>query len=191
MAVNKFIEPIYENDIQNPEEFLIRLMEEYGQSVARLAYTYVKDKALAEDISQEVFIKCYQNLKGFRNESSYKTWVYRITVNHCKDVLRSWTLRNVIPTEIFSSKREQHSFRGEESKSPEYMALSNENDSEIAEAVLKLPIKLREVIIFYYYEDQKIEEVANQLNLNVNTVKTRLMRAKKKLRKLMGGSHFE
>ncbi|WP_257988185.1 sigma-70 family RNA polymerase sigma factor [Bacillus sp. V33-4] len=77
------------HDSLSREDRLVWLMEEYGKSVVRLAYTYVRQKQLAEDIAQEVFIKCYKNLNMFRNESSYKTWIYRITVNKCKDVMKS------------------------------------------------------------------------------------------------------
>jgi RNA polymerase sigma factor (sigma-70 family) len=183
-------EPI-DHNLADKEELLIWLMEEYGNSVTRIAYTYVKEKSLAEDVAQDVFIKCYENLESFRSESSYKTWIYRITVNKCKDVLRSWTFKNIIPTEIFSFKREQEIAKTNKSNSPEQITISNEKSRDIAEVVLTLPIKLREVVILYYYEEQKLDEVANLLNLNINTVKTRLLRARKQLKRLMGGNYFE
>jgi RNA polymerase sigma factor (sigma-70 family) len=93
-----------EVNYMNKEEIIERLMNEYGKSVVRLAFTFVKKEQLAEDIAQEVFIKCYQNLDAFRNESSYKTWVYRITVNLCKDRLRSWSFRNIIFNRIIFKK---------------------------------------------------------------------------------------
>jgi RNA polymerase sigma factor (sigma-70 family) len=85
------------NEITNlsKEDQIVWLMEEYGDMVIRLAFTYVKQKQLAEDISQEVFISCYKNLTTFQNKSSYKTWIYRITVNKCKDLLRSWSFKNL------------------------------------------------------------------------------------------------
>ncbi|WP_226536220.1 sigma factor [Fictibacillus halophilus] len=67
--------------IHNREEMIIWLMEEYSQSLVRVAYTYVKQEQLAEDIVQEVFVKCYKNLHLFRQESSYKTWLYRHSVS--------------------------------------------------------------------------------------------------------------
>ena len=77
------------------EEQLEWLMEQYGDLVMRLAYTYVKEKQIAEDISQEVFISCYKHLQHFERRSTYKTWIYRITVNKCKDYLKSWSYRNI------------------------------------------------------------------------------------------------
>jgi DNA-directed RNA polymerase specialized sigma24 family protein len=85
------------------EDKLSWLMDEYGDMVVRLAYTYVKQKQIAEDISQEVFISCYTNLDTFKNKSSYKTWLYRITVNKCKDYFRSWSYRNMSYQDFFRS----------------------------------------------------------------------------------------
>ena len=70
-------------------ETLETLMRQYGNDVLRLAYLYVKEYHLAEDIFQDVFLKVNQNLEDFRGESSIKTWILRITVNTCKDYLKS------------------------------------------------------------------------------------------------------
>jgi RNA polymerase sigma factor (sigma-70 family) len=70
----------------NKDDILIYLINEYGTMVKRLAFSYVKDKSLAEDFSQEVFIAAYKNLDSFKGESSYKTWIYRITINRSKDI---------------------------------------------------------------------------------------------------------
>jgi RNA polymerase sigma factor (sigma-70 family) len=172
------------------KQLLQQLMEEYGQSVARLAYTYVKDVTIAEDVAQEVFIKCYRKLDEFRQESSYKTWLFKITVNQSKDLLKSWNVKKVFPTE-FSSHRGNQLESSSREQTPEQFVISNERKEIIANAVLFLPVKLREVIILYYYEGQKIEEIADLLNIKVNTIKTRLMRARQKLKKMIGGSGFE
>ncbi|WP_142383392.1 sigma-70 family RNA polymerase sigma factor [Bacillus sp. V3-13] len=172
------------HDSLSREERLVWLMEEYGKSVVRLAYTYVRQKQLAEDIAQEVFIKCYKNMDMFRRESSYKTWIYRITVNKCKDVMKSWAYKNVLFTNIFSPKWN----RSEEST--ESRILINEESLFISEMVVSLPIILREVIILHYYEELQINEIADLLELNQNTVKSRLHRARLKLKKMLdGGKH--
>ncbi|MBY0147378.1 sigma-70 family RNA polymerase sigma factor [Neobacillus niacini] len=157
------------------EDKLSWLMDEYGDMVVRLAFTYVKQKQIAEDISQEVFISCYKNLETFQNKSSYKTWLYRITVNKCKDYFRSWSHRNISYQDFFRSI-----FPSGE-KSIESNILDKEERELIFERVLKLPIKLREVIILQYYEELTINEITELLGLNSNTVKTRLHRAKKLL----------
>lgn len=74
---------------------LEQLVREYGDGVLQLAYFYLKDRSLAEDIFQEVFTRVYTHLPKFRGESSPRTWIYRITVNLCRDKLRSWSFRKV------------------------------------------------------------------------------------------------
>nr|WP_326569837.1 sigma-70 family RNA polymerase sigma factor [Bacillus niameyensis] len=86
------------------EDKLKWLMQAYGNDVIRVAFTYLKQKSLAEDVAQDVFIKCYEKMDTFRNESSYKTWVMKITVNRCKDVLKSWPFKNLLFTNRFNHK---------------------------------------------------------------------------------------
>ncbi|MDR4886028.1 sigma-70 family RNA polymerase sigma factor [Fredinandcohnia sp. QZ13] len=159
------------------EEKITRLMDQYGQEVIMLAYTYVKDKQLAEDIAQEVFIKCYEKLDSFRHESSYKTWIYRITINKCKDVFKSWHYRLLIFTDLIKGKKDIAA------QSAEFENVKREENLWVAEMVMSLPLKLREVIILYYFEELKIEEIAEMLEIKLNTVKTRLHRARYVLEK--------
>lgn len=79
----------YQNNQMNKEDVIHELMLHFGSQVTRLAYTYVNDMSTAEDITQEVFITCYDKLDQFHNKASMKTWVYRITINKSKDHLRT------------------------------------------------------------------------------------------------------
>jgi RNA polymerase sigma factor (sigma-70 family) len=74
------------------------LMSEYGDKILQLVYLNVKDRTIAEDITQEVFISAYRHLETFRGESSYKTWLYRIAINETKKYLRSWSFRKIFST---------------------------------------------------------------------------------------------
>ncbi|MBP3041413.1 sigma-70 family RNA polymerase sigma factor, partial [Bacillaceae bacterium Marseille-Q3522] len=143
-------------------------MNRYGQTVVRLAFSYVKNKQLAEDISQEVFISCYKNLTFFRKESTYKTWIYKITINKCRDVMKSWSYKNLIFIEMITSMRKTKDSSIEES------IIKQEENYMISQSILHLPAKLREVMILYYYEELKIEEISKLLELKTNTIKTRL-----------------
>ena len=157
------------------------LLDEHGTDLKRLAYFYVKDHALAEDILQDVFISCYKNIDNFRMESSYKTWLVKITINKCKDTLKRWSFRNL----IFKEKIRSVDI---ELKSPESIFVENEEDVFLFEQVMKLPINYREVIILFYYEELHIEEISKLLGIKENTVKTRLHRARKKLKEMLKGS---
>ncbi|TKD72313.1 sigma-70 family RNA polymerase sigma factor [Pseudalkalibacillus hwajinpoensis] len=166
---------------QSQREILVYLMEEYGDMVLRVAYTYVKEQHLAEDISQEVFIRCYHALHTFERRSSYKTWLYRITVNQCKDYVKSWSFRKLFPKSIIETESDK------EVNSVSTHVLKKEENNELFEKVLQLPVKQREVIIFYYYEDLSIDEISEVIKAKPNTIKSRLHRARNSLKDQIGG----
>lgn len=156
------------------EQLLVWLMEEYGNMIVRLAYTYVKQKQVAEDIAQEVFISCYNGLDRFQKKASFKTWLYRITVNKCKDYISSWSYKHIHYKDFFGMLKKDTLVDSE--------VMDREKNEVIFNKTLALPIKLREVIILHYYEDLSISEISESLAINSNTVKTRLHRARKKLK---------
>ncbi|MEH7514259.1 sigma-70 family RNA polymerase sigma factor [Gottfriedia acidiceleris] len=163
-----------ENSHMCNEQLLVWLMEEYGDTIVRLAYTYVKQKQVAEDIAQEVFISCYNGLDRFQKKASYKTWLYRITINKCKDYVGSWSYKHIRYKDFLSILMKETLVPSEVKELEENRGIFNKT--------LALPIKLREVIILHYYEDLSINEISESLAINSNTVKTRLHRARKKLK---------
>lgn len=163
------------------EELLEKLIENYAEHVNRLAYTYVKNWQAAEDITQEVFISCYKNLDSFRKDSSYKTWIFKITVNKCKDYLKSKWYKSFLPIDF------GWSFKLETKDSPEEQVIEQNTQYTLSKNVMSLPAKYREIIILYYYEDMNIAEISKLTNINLDTVKTRLRRAKALLRKMYEG----
>lgn len=161
-----------EESLETKEEKLQILIEEYASYINRLAYLYVKDWAIAEDITQDVFMKCYEKLDTFRGESSYKTWLYKITNNKCKDYLKSKWYRSILPTEYIKE------FLLTTNRTPEHKVLSNDERQAVAKLVLSLPSKYREVIILFYYEQLKIKEIAEITGIKQETIRTRLKRAR-------------
>lgn len=160
------------------------LIEEYATYINRLAYIYVKDWAIAEDITQDVFLKCFVKLDRFRGKSSYKTWLYKITVNKCKDYLKSKWYRNIFPTDyikdvLLSTNR-----------TPEHQVVANDEKQALITFILSLPSKYREVIILYYYEQLKIKEIAEITGMKQETIRTRLKRAKHILQSKYERRHF-
>ena len=151
------------------------LMNQHSQKVYLLAYSYVKDQGLAEDIAQEVFIKCYKSLHHFRGDSQITSWIYRITVNTAKDFLRSKSF-NILkyPKSFFENLTK--------SETLEDALIQRDQREVVLQTVLSLSTKYREVIILYYFQDEKLEDIAEILNMNLNTVKTRLSRARSMLK---------
>jgi RNA polymerase sigma-70 factor, ECF subfamily len=162
----------------NKKEMLEGLMNEYGKDVFLLAYSFVKEKALAEDISQEVFIKCYRSIDDFRGDATVKSWIYRITVNTSKDTLKRKSF-NVLkyPKWFFENLQR--------SESSEEAVLKRDQNEVLLDCMLKLPVKYREAIILHYFHNLKVNEIAEALEINPNTVKTRLTRGREALRRIL------
>ncbi|MBH0158600.1 sigma-70 family RNA polymerase sigma factor [Fictibacillus sp. 5RED26] len=181
ILINKKKHPAEEN--QTTSEFadqdeLSLLMREYGQRVLWLSYSYVKDKNLAEDITQDVFLNCYEKLGTFREESSIKTWIYRITTNRCKDVMKS---------RVYKYKKVTQSLFDQfvsKDDTPEVVLMRKAEEKELSLAVLALPLKYREVIFLYYFENLKVDEISKLLSINANTVKTRLFRGRELIKQM-------
>ncbi|MCG7344484.1 sigma-70 family RNA polymerase sigma factor [Sporosarcina sp. ACRSL] len=158
------------------KDFLLeKVMIEYGNELVRLAFSYVKDTEIAKDMVQDTFIKCYKNLDSFKNDSHIKTWLYRITINGCKDYLKSWNYKMVQVKSFINETARSIS------PSVEKTVIGKYDSEEMKETLFSIPKVYREVVYLYYYESLKINEMAVILDIPVNTVKTRLRRAKQKL----------
>ena len=77
-------------EIEDKEGLIDEIMNKYGQEVLQLVYSYVNNKEVAEDLTQDIFVKCYKFLHTYKGNSNLKTWLWRIAINHCKDYLKSW-----------------------------------------------------------------------------------------------------
>lgn len=159
-------------------------MEEYGTKVLQLAYYYLKDRHLAEDVAQEVFIKAYRNWDSFRGESSAYTWLYKITMNLCRDKARSAWWRKLLPTEEPRVESGGQAPPATE-EDPEEAAVRSDLRERMLAQVNRLADAYREVVILYYYNDLSTVEIAEVTGQNENTVKTRLFRARNTLKEML------
>ena len=139
---------------------LTRLMQTHGDAVFRMCCLYLKDVHLAEDATQEAFLKAYRHLDSFRGECSEKTWLTGMAINVCRDYLRTAWLRRV-------DRRVDISLLPECAQADEYC------DSTVLTEVMALPAKLREVILLRYYQGLTIQETADALHIGVSTVNQR------------------
>jgi RNA polymerase sigma-70 factor, ECF subfamily len=156
------------------------LMRQYGNDVLRTAYMYVKDVHTAEDIFQDVFIKVNQKLSTFEGNSSIKTWIIRITINTCKDYLKSAWNRRVVPMMDY----QEDAIISE----TDYDEVEKQDTKElIKKSVLSLPAKYKDVVLCVYFQDMTITEAANALDIAEGTAKSRLSRARQKLKSILEG----
>ena len=162
-----------------PEERISQMIKTYEKDLLRLCRVYLKEESLAEDAMQETFIKAYKNLHTFRGDSSDKTWLFRIAINVCRDMQRTSWFRNISRMVSLDSVQIQQPQKSEISH-----ALMDE--------IMRLPKKYREVILLYYYEDMKQNEIAEILGVSVTTVCRRIEKARELLKdKLKGGNVLE
>ena len=156
------------------DQTIERLITQHQTSLLRLCYVQLQDQALAEDAVQETFLKAYKGFDSFRGDSSEKTWLTRIAVNTCRDFQRGgWfkhTDRRVTPDML-----------------PIGTVQPDTEDLDLSLAVMKLPRKMREAILLYYYQDMSTEEIAETLGIAQSSVSNRLRRGREKLRKLLEG----
>ncbi len=141
-------------------------LNKHKNTVFRIAFSYCKNKSDAEDISQEVFLKYYTVSPDISDEKEEKAWLIRVTINKCKDLLKS----------SWHSKR-----CDKENITEEYMV--SEPQSEILDIVLELPEKYKIVIHLYYYEQYTVNEISEITGIKPSTIQTRLQRGRKLIEK--------
>lgn len=174
------------NDVSLPIESIhipIDDMMLYGQDLLQLVYTYVRDKALAQDLTQEIFMKCYEAYPTYKGKSTLKTWMWRIAINHCKDYLKSWYNQNI-------QVAVDAGIDVKASSNVEQQVIQQDEQERLAKTVMQLPIMYREVIYLFYFEDYTSKEIAVVLSTNENTVKTRLRKAKQFLKQQLEVSEW-
>ncbi|WP_319004983.1 sigma-70 family RNA polymerase sigma factor [Mesobacillus jeotgali] len=142
------------NEIENAAEAIDEIMTRYGKEILQLTFSYVKNKQIAEDLTQEIFVKCYKSLHTYSGKSKFRTWLWRIASNHCKDYLKSWYNKNVFTTDY------QPIYDSLQSDSVEQTVIQDEDDGQLAAAVMDLSVNYREVIYLFYFEEMSIKEIS-------------------------------
>ncbi len=166
------------------------IVERYKKKVYYIAYDIVGNHHDAEDISQEVFIKMYRTLSRFRKDAKMSSWLYQIAVNTSIDVLRkrkSKPLLNALDLEEAETHENPPGSTGGKDD-PERRAVASLMQEHIQKALCKITPQERTVFVMRHYNEFKIREIADVLEVSSGTVKSLLFRALKKLRKELATS---
>ena len=158
-------------------DMLEKLMADYGQEVWNYACFITKNRSMADDIAQDVFIEAYRSFAGFRRESSMKPWLLRITRNKSINGVRSAFVRKVLLVDRVRTGRNAASAEND------YIELEAAN--EVWRQVLRLPVKHREVIILHAKHELSVQQMAHVLQIPEGTVKSRLHAARRRLSALL------
>jgi len=153
------------------EQETARAIDLYADMVRRLCMIHLKNQADSEDVFQTVFLKYALSSAMFENEEHEKAWIIRVTINACRDLLRSFFHSRTVPLEELV----------------DLPADTSSDVREVLDAVLDLPEKYRDVVYLYYFEGYTAPEISKIVKKNPNTVYSLLTRSKKLLREKLGG----
>ena len=171
-----------------------QLVSAYEGKIYNLALRYLGNPDDAMDASQEVFLRMFRFLSGFQEDSSFSTWLYRIGVNVCKDLLSRRVRRAEQSLEIPDEEEESRAADIPDGRyDPERILEGAELRRTLAEAIAQLPEQQREVIVLRDIQGLSYDEIGQALCLEAGTVKSRLFRARENLRKklLQNGNIFD
>lgn len=157
------------------EQEVNRAIDRYADTVRRLCMLHIKNYADTEDIFQAVFLKYALSSVSFESDEHEKAWLIRVTINACKDLLKSFFRSRTISLDDIL----------------EQPAALPPDNREVLEAVLALPSKYKDVVYLHYYEGYTAPQISRILGKNVNTVYTLLTRSRQILKERLGGDAHE
>ncbi len=157
------------------EQQLITWMNEYGNDILRLCYTYVHNWQTAEDLTQDTFIKVFKCCEQYRGDANIRTYIYAIAINTCKDYIGSWKYKKVVISNTFQQLLTSK-------QTVEYVIEQKSAQEELVDLIEKLAPKYKDVLLLFYYAEYSLQEISESLHIPVNTVKTRLKRAREQLK---------
>lgn len=155
------------------------LVLKYQQKIVNLVMRYVRDPTEALDVSQEAFVKAYRALPGFRGESAFYTWLYRIAINTSKNYLVTLQRKPVeYELDAQSAELSERTYHLRDEETPEGIAMQEQLREIVEESIASLPEELRTAILLREIEGLSYEEIAAAMDCPVGTVRSRIFRAR-------------
>ena len=160
-----------EHRCQCPPAELEQVMERYGNTVYRLAYSQTRSKTDAEDIYQDVFLRYFRKRPEFDSEEHRKAWLLRVTLNQTRSLFRSAWFRHTVPLE-------------------DQVAFVQPEEQKLDEALAQMKSGERKLLHLFYYENLSVREIGRLLKRKESTVRTQLTRARRRLAEIMKGEAY-
>ena len=169
--------------LQGDTDSFAQLVETYQDKVYSLCLRMVGDREDAQDLAQEAFVKAWRGLKFYKHEAAFSTWLYRLTSNVCIDFLRQKKRKSALS--LTSQEEEEQIDIPDPSPQPEELVLQQQRKEAVADAMSQLEDEFRLVLTLRVVQERSYEEIAEIMDLKVGTVKSRLARAREKLRRIL------
>ena len=154
-------------------ENIARALEKYSSMVRRICFIYLHNSTDVDDVFQEVFLKLLQNKTQFESKEHEKAWLIRVTINKCKDILKSFWRKKIDSIENMEFEYK--------------VDFEDKAENDLMQVVLSLPNKYKDVIYLYYYEEYTVPEMAKLLKKKENTIYSHLHRARGLIKEKLGG----
>ncbi len=187
---DQFLERLRRGDAAAYEQ----LVAEQSSDVYALLFRLTSDAEEARDLTQETFLRAYQNIERFRGDASLKTWIYRIAINQARNRWRWWRRRKrdvTVSLDATDDQREKplaSTLPSNDDLNPEQETLARERENQLRDALLGLRRSYREAVILRDVEGFSYEEIASTLQISIGTVKSRISRGRMELRHALEGS---
>jgi len=170
-----------------------QLVEERSGEIYGLLFRLTENGEEARDLTQETFLRAFQSIDRFRGEADLRTWIYRIAINQARNRWRWWRRRRrdatvSLDAAVGNSSHPLAATLMDAGADPEQQTLANEREVALRSALRKLGRSYRETVILRDIEGFTYEEIAETLEINVGTVKSRLARGRQELRRRLEGS---
>lgn len=162
------------------------LVEKYDRPIYFHIRKMIKEKELVEDLVQEVFMKAFKNLATYSNEYAFSTWLYRIATNHTIDYLRKKKLQTLSINDPYKTKDGELEIQlPDETYATDKQVIKKERKKIVQDAITNLPEKYRAVIQLRHMDELTYDEIADELDLPLGTVKAHIFRARELLYKAL------
>jgi RNA polymerase sigma-70 factor (ECF subfamily) len=175
----KIDERLIRDFLDGKSDAFMHLVQRHQERVRNLIYSILGYTQIVDDLTQDVFIKVYQSLPKFRHQSSFATWLYRVTVNRCRDEMRRSKVRRMFRLDTLHER--EHPVETESTERTERILI----DEALKSALQQLSESHRTVILLKEVEGLTYEEIAQVLQCGAGTVKSRLARARIRLKQLL------
>lgn len=162
------------------------LMQRYKESIYFMALKMVNNKDDAMDLTVETFGKAFENIEKYKPDFAFSTWLFRIATNNCIDFIRKKRL-NVISLQSISGEDsdEKQLQVASDNLNPEETSIKKEESEKLKNIVEQLPMRYRTLIILRYYDELSYDEISQQLDIPLGTVKAQLFRARDLMSNIM------